>query len=96
MLSVESTLDHHSDLDLKTCCSFKLKGLPLYLFYIGVVLSEANKIMVTFTPSIHRVNVVSIRKYSRFRLIGPPVNRVSRLIGPNCYEQNPIKDNALR
>ena len=22
--------------------------------------------------------------YSRFRLIGPPVNRVSRLIGPNC------------
>ena len=34
--------------------------------------------------------------YSRFRLIGPPVNRVSRLIGPNCLEQNPIKDNALR
>ena len=24
------------------------------------------------------------QKYSRFRLIGPPVNRVSRLIGPNC------------
>ena len=23
-------------------------------------------------------------KYSRFRLIGPPVYRVSRLIGPNC------------
>ena len=22
--------------------------------------------------------------YSRFRLIGQPVNRVSRLIGPNC------------
>ena len=22
--------------------------------------------------------------YSRFRLIGPPVNWVSRLIGPNC------------
>ena len=34
--------------------------------------------------------------YSRFRLIGPPVNRVSRLIGPNCEERNPIKDNALR
>ena len=34
--------------------------------------------------------------YSRFRLIGPPVNRVSRLIGPNCEEQNPIEDNALR
>ena len=24
------------------------------------------------------------RQYSRFRLIGPPFNRVSRLIGPNC------------
>ena len=34
--------------------------------------------------------------YSRFRLIGPPLNRVTRLIGPNCQEQNPIKDNALR
>ena len=33
--------------------------------------------------------------YSSFRLIGPPVNQVSRLIGPNCEEQNPIKDNAL-
>ena len=34
-------------------------------------------------------------KCSRFRLIGPPVNRVSCLIGPNCEERNPIKDNAL-
>ena len=34
--------------------------------------------------------------YSRFCLIGRPVNRVSRLIGPNCEERNPIKDNALR
>ena len=33
--------------------------------------------------------------YSRFRLIGPPVNRVSRLIEPNCEKRNPIKDNAL-
>ena len=24
------------------------------------------------------------KNYSRFRFIGPPVNRVSRLIGPNC------------
>ena len=35
-------------------------------------------------------------EYSRFRLIGPPVNRVSRLIGPNCEERNSIRDNALR
>ena len=34
-------------------------------------------------------------QYGRFRLIGPPVNRVSRLIGSNCEERNPIKDNAL-
>ena len=33
--------------------------------------------------------------FSRFRLIGPPVNRISRLIGPNREERNPIKDNAL-
>ena len=33
--------------------------------------------------------------YSRFCLIGAPVKRVSRLIGSNCEEQNPIKENAL-
>ena len=38
---------------------------------------------------------LEINTYSRFRLIGPPVNRVSRLIGPNCEERNPIKENAL-
>ena len=31
---------------------------------------------------------------NRFRLIGLPVNRLSCLIGPNCEERNPIKDNA--
>ena len=35
------------------------------------------------------------RDYSRFRLIGPPVNWVSRLIGPNCEERNSIKENTL-
>ena len=36
------------------------------------------------------------RNYSTFRLIGPPVNRVSRLIGPNCEGRNPTKENTLR
>ena len=39
---------------------------------------------------------VKISQYSRLRLIGLPVNRVSRLIGPNCEERNPIKENTLR
>ena len=34
-------------------------------------------------------------QYSRFRSIGPPVDRVSRLIGPNCEERNPTKENTL-
>ena len=33
--------------------------------------------------------------FSRFRLIGPPVNRVTLSIGPNCKERDPIKENAL-
>ena len=33
-----------------------------------------------------------IFKHSRFRLIGQPVNRASRLIGLNCEERNPIKE----
>ena len=32
--------------------------------------------------------------YSRFCLIGPPVDWVSCLIGSNCEERNPINDNA--
>ena len=38
---------------------------------------------------------LKISMYSRFRLIGPPVNRVSRLIGPHCEERNLIKENTL-
>ena len=45
---------------------------------------------------LHKRSLRAESKYNRFRLIGPPVNRVSRLIGPNCEERNPIKDNALR
>ena len=41
------------------------------------------------------VEFCKISQYSRFRLIGPPVNQVSHLIGPNCEERNAIKDNAL-
>ena len=49
------------------------------------------------SPTLHHFKGdKSLCIYSRFRLIGPPVNRASRLIGPNCEERNPIKDNALR
>ena len=30
------------------------------------------------------ISEIKKAKYSRFHIIGPPVNRVSRLIGPNC------------
>ena len=65
------------------------------------VLLKMNAIFQTITKSFSSDYLkvclrVKVNKYSRFRLIGPPVNRVSRLIGPNCEERNPIKDNALR
>ena len=63
---------------------------------------KATKILSSKKKQLKKQHIASLDMsstkhcYSRFRLIGPPVNRASRLIGSNCEEQNPIKDNALR
>ena len=74
--------------------NLKVKRYFIFLKTRNLTLFFYKKLIpITQMKSCGNVNWEAI--YSKFRLIGPSVNRVSSLIGPNCEEQNPIKDNAL-
>ena len=53
-------------------------------YNIDIIIQLSEKIDYPNQPLSQLVWIIGVLLYSRFRLIGPPVNRVSRLIGPNC------------
>ena len=89
-------IDHLNAVFSADCCFFALFSGAKISYFLRQLTVKTKLAGRRKRVTVAKLNCSELKLwYSRFRLIWPPVYRVSSLIGPNREDRNLIKDNAL-